>query len=202
MLGNYLEIRALRLIRNFMAINYRNITISGLVCTGTSTLSRLLAEKLGWSRHSSGELFRQYCNEHNLPIEQTSLRPDNITLEIDNMVKKRLEKQEHQIMEGWLTGFLARDISKVFKVLLVCGQSLRIDRLVNRDNMTVEQAKEHIEVRERENFKKWQRIYNTEDFLDPKYYDLIIDTYANSKEETLNKTLVSLGYKDTIAAKV
>ncbi|MCL5676204.1 MAG: cytidylate kinase family protein [Patescibacteria group bacterium] len=176
-----------------MEIKYRNITISGLVCTGTSTLSRLLAEKLGWNRHSSGELFRQYCLEHNLPIEQTSLRPDSVTLEIDNMVKQKLQKEKYQIMEGWLTGFLARDIDGVFKILLVCGQSLRIDRLVNRDNIAVEAAKEHIEVRERENFKKWQRIYKTEDFWDPKFYDLVIDTYASSKEETLQKTLDALG---------
>lgn len=176
-----------------MDLKYRNITISGLVCTGTTTLSKLLAEKLAWTRHSSGEMFRKYCEEHNLPIEQTSLRPDSITLEIDSMVKKKLQKENHMIMEGWLTGFLAREISGVFKILLVCDAALRIDRLVNRDAMIVEQAKEHIEVREAENFKKWQRIYKVSDFWDSKKYDLTIDTYASSKEETLKKTLVALG---------
>ncbi len=175
-----------------MDLKYRNITISGLVCTGTTTLSKLLAEKLGWERHSSGEMFREYCERHNLPIEQTSLRPDSVTLEIDGMVKKKLQEEKNLIMEGWLTGFLARTISDVFKILLVCSPALRIDRLVNRDTMTVEQAKEHLEVREQENFKKWQRIYKTDDFWDPQHYDLTIDTYANSKEETLQKTLEAL----------
>jgi cytidylate kinase len=174
-------------------MNYSNITISGLVCTGTSTLSRFLLEKLpGWQRSSSGEMFRQYCVEHNLPLEQASLRPDSITLEIDGMVKNKLQNEQNMIMEGWLTGFLARNISGVFKILLYCDSALRIDRLVNRDNMTVEQAKEHIETRESENFKKWKRIYQVSDFWDPKYYDLIIDTYANSKEQTLARTLEAL----------
>jgi len=176
-----------------MDSKYKNITISGLVCTGTTTLSKLLAEKLNWSRHSSGEMFRDYCLEHNLPIEQTSLRPDSITLEIDSMVKEKLQKESNMIMEGWLTGFLAREVPGVFKILLVCDAALRIDRLVNRDGMTVEQAKEHTEVREAENFKKWQRIYKVADFWDPKHFDLTIDTYASSKEETLNNTLAALG---------
>lgn len=176
-----------------MDIQYRNITISGLVCTGTTTLSKFLAEKLGWQRVSSGEIFREYCRKHNLPIEQASLRPDSITLEIDGMVKDKLKKEKNLIFEAWLSGFLARDIPEVFKILLVCNEALRIDRLVNRDNMAVEEAKKHIEIREKENFKKWQRIYKVSDFWDPKHYDLVIDTYANSKEETLNKTLQALG---------
>lgn len=174
---------------------YRNITISGLVCTGTTTLSKLLTDKLSWARYSTGELFRKYCQERNLPLEETSLRPDSVTLEIDGMVKEKLQKENNLIMEGWLTGFLARDLKDVFKILLVCDESLRIDRLVNRDGKTVEEAKKEIEVRERENLKKWTRIYGVSDFWEPKYYDLTIDTYENSKEEVLEKTLRALSSK-------
>ncbi len=174
---------------------YRNITISGLVCTGTTTLSKLLADKLGWERSSTGELFRKYCNEHNLPLEETSLRPDCVTVEIDGMVKEKLQKENNMIMEGWLTGFLARGLKDVFKILLVCNEALRIDRLVNRDGKTVEEAKKEIEIRERENFKKWTRIYGVSDFWEPKYYNLTIDTYENSKEQVLDKTLKVISIK-------
>lgn len=176
-----------------MELKYRAITISGLVCTGTSTLSRLLSEKLGWDRSSTGEMFRQYCVEHDIPLEQAGLRPDSVTLEIDGMVKKRLMEDKNLVMEGWLTGFLAREMKDVFRILLVCDDALRIDRLVNRDAMPVEEAKIHIETRERENLKKWQRIYQVSDFWDPKQYDLTIDTYSSSKEETLQRTLKALG---------
>lgn len=177
----------------FKIAMYRNITISGLVCTGTSTLSKLLWEKLpGWQRYSSGEMFRLYCKEHNLPLEQSSLRPDSVTREIDGMVKNKLATEKKLIMEGWLTGYLARELGDVFKILLVCDDALRIDRLVNRDVMTVEQAKKHIETRERENLIKWTRIYGVSDFWDHKHYNLVLDTYSNSKEETLRKTMEAL----------
>lgn len=174
-------------------LKYRNITISGLVCTGTTTLSKLLADKLIWQRSSTGEMFREYCIKNNLPLEQASLRPDSVTLEVDGMVKKKLLEDKDLIMEGWLTGFLARETKDVYKILLVCNDALRIDRLVNRDGLTVEEAKKHIETREAENLKKWSRIYGVSDFWDPKYYDLTIDTYANSKEQALNKAIEALG---------
>ncbi len=174
---------------------YRNISISGLICTGTTTLSKLLSEKLGWPRSSTGEMFREYCRIHNLPLEQTSLRPDSVTLEIDGMVKAKFEKEKNLIMEGWLTGFLAREIKDVFKILLICDDALRIDRLVNRDGLAVDWAQQEIEVRERENLKKWSRIYGVSDFWNSKYYNLTIDTYENSKEEALNKVLEGLQIK-------
>lgn len=176
-----------------MDLKYRNVTISGLVCTGTTTLSKLLAEKLGWTRRSTGELQREYSKTKNIPLELASQRPDDYEQELDKMVYKMLKNEDHKIIEGWLTGFLAKDMTDVFKILLVCDESLRIDRLVNREGMTVEQAKKHLETREAENLRKWKKLYGDHNFWDPQKYDLVIDTYANSKEEALKKTLVALG---------
>lgn len=175
-------------------MKYRNITISGLICTGTTTLSKQLVEKLGWERHSTGELFRKYTKERRIPLELASQRPDQHEREVDKMVQEILKNNQHQIMEGWLTGFLAKDLPDVFKILLVCDEALRIDRLVNRENLSVEEAKELLETREKENLGKWTRLYGN-DFWNPTKYDLVIDTYANSKEETLKKSLDALfGY--------
>jgi cytidylate kinase len=60
----------------------------------------------------------------------------------------------------------------------------------------VEEAKSLIKKRERENFKKWTRLYKETNFWDKKYYDLIIDTYSHSREETLEKVLNKLGFKE------
>ena len=76
----------------------------------------------------------------------------------------------------------------------MCDEALRIDRIVNRDNLTVEEAKNHIRERERENLAKWKRMYGVEDFWDPKHYDLIINTYSHGPKETLNLVLQALGY--------
>ncbi|MBI3981134.1 cytidylate kinase family protein [Candidatus Microgenomates bacterium] len=172
-------------------MKYKNITVSGLICTGTTTLSKLLAEKLGWERHSTGELQREYSKKNKIPLEFASQRPDQYERGLDAMVYDMLKNQRNKIIEGWLTGYLARDLPDVFKILLVCNEALRIDRLVNRENLPVEEAKELLETREKENLEKWTRLYGN-DFWNPAKYDLVIDTYANSKEEALNKTLKAL----------
>jgi cytidylate kinase len=82
----------------------------------------------------------------------------------------------------------------VLKVLLTCDEALLIDRIVNRDNITVEEAKKHMRVREDANFAKWKRMYGVTDFWDPKYFDLVINTYSHGPKETLNIVLQALGY--------
>ena len=76
----------------------------------------------------------------------------------------------------------------------MCDDALRIDRTVNRDNITVADAKKHLREREKANLAKWKRMYGVGDFWDPKYYDLIINTYSHGPKETLNLVLQALGY--------
>lgn len=177
-------------------LGYRNITITGKICTGSTTLAIALQKELSWKYRNSGQLFREYMKKEKIPIEDTTQSSDSIHLKLDNFVKEQLKKGKNQIFEGWLTGFLARGTPGVLKVLLICDDALRIDRLVNRDNLTVEGAKAHIRKREAENFKKWSEMYKATNFWNPKQYDLVIDTYSNSKEETLEKVLKELGYYD------
>jgi len=191
---------------------FKNITISGLICTGTSTLSQLLIEKLGWEHWNAGQFFRDYCKEHGLKLENTSDRSDDLSRQVEYGMRKDLKEKKGQLMEAWLSGFVAQGIKGALKVLLVCDDSLRVDRYVNREGVSVKEAKELIKKREFENAKKWSRVYEKErgewidkknqglrtkdghfDFWDPKLYDLVIDTYSNSREETLKNVLKKLG---------
>ena len=194
-------------------LKYRNITVSGRICTGTSTLSSLLIEKLKWKHWNAGQFFRDYCKKHNLKLENTSDRSDELSKKVDYGMRQDLEEKSGQLLEGWLSGFVAQKVEGTLKVLLVCEEdSLRVDRLVNRENLTVEEAKELIKKREHNNTIKWTRVYKEEwakwlskkkqalriydnlfDFWHPDLYDLTIDTYSNSREQTLKKVLKELG---------
>jgi cytidylate kinase len=110
------------------------------------------------------------------------------------MTQQKLTRESELVYEAWLSGFVARDIKDVLKVLLVCDDALRVDRVVNRDKMTVADAKKQIESREQGNLKKWKEIYGDYNFWDPKYYDLVIDTYSSGPNETVGKVLDKLGY--------
>ncbi len=172
---------------------WRNITVSGRAASGATTLSRGLAEKLEWKLINPGEMYREYSRKNNIPLEKTTASEDKFHLDLDNFIKDKLKKEEHLISESWLSGFDAQGILGVFKILVICpDDSVRIDRLVNRDKMTIEEAKEHLRTRQEENLKKWEKLYHTRYFWNPALYDLVIDTYKNGPTETLEIALNAL----------
>ena len=177
----------------------KNITISGKICVGNSTLAKALAKKLGWRYVNAGDFFRDYCKKHGLKLEDTEARSDKVRRKVDYKGRETLIRDKNIVYEAKLGGFFAQGIENVLKVLLVCDDSLRIDRYCNREGVTVSEAKRSIWKRESQNHKVWSKTYRLEwdkwigdrqiNFYSPENYDLVIDTFKNSKEETLEKVL-------------
>ncbi len=200
-------------------MKYKNITISGLPGGGSTTLLRMLKESLaldGWRGFSGGEYMRQYALEHGSFEENKGVHhdashySDDYDREVDMSMRTKLETEEHWILESWLSGFLGQGVPKVLKVLVYCSEdAIRIDRIVNRDSVTVEEAKENIGKRYENNLKKWSRLYKKEweewvvgtglatkdepiNFWKENLYDLVIDTYGSNREETVQRVLSTL----------
>ncbi len=179
----------------FRTVKFKNVTISGRVASGATTLSKALADKIGWKLVNGGEIYREYAKKNGIPLERTGLSSDKYHLELDEFIKNKLRSENHLIIESWLSGFDAQGIDGVFKIFVVCSDdSVRIDRIVNRDQLTIEEAKAHLKTREEENLIKWERLYHTSDFWNPKLYDLIIDTYQNGPSETLYLAAKAIGF--------
>lgn len=178
--------------------HYQNITISGQIAAGTTTLLNNLKPHLapkGWHFFSGGSFVREYSAQHNISLEDAAMRGDDFAKKLDGEITHRLQTETQVVIESWLAGFNAQGIDNVLKVLLVCSdESIIIDRVVNRDHVTVEEAKKHIQARTEANIAKWQRLYGDHDFWDPKYYDLVIDTYSNGPIETVELVLEKLGF--------
>lgn len=177
---------------------YRIITISGKIAVGTTTLSKNLAYVLGWNHINFGALQREFDRKNNInENKQGALaRSDEHEQSIEDMGKKILKTEKNIIYEAWLSGFLARDYKDVFRVLLICPHNdIRIDRLANRENISIREAKKWIIKREEENEEKWKKLYGNFDFWDPKYFSLVIDTYKKGPMETLGKVLDKLGFR-------
>lgn len=185
-------------------LKYSSIAISGRPGAGRSTLLKNLTSvvhPLGWEIFSGGEFSRTYAinigkhdpNDvtHHLATDYS----DDIDHKIDAAMREKLsDPNTHVAVESWIAGWNMRGLPHVLKVLLMCDDSLRIDRVVNRDNLSVEEAKGHLRKREEANIGKWKRMYGVTDFWDPKYYDLVINTYSHGPKETLNLVLQALGY--------
>lgn len=186
----------------------KNITISGRIASGSTTLAHKLSHVLGWRRIEGGEVFWEAVRAKlGLEPEETNLRPDKEDKDFDESLKTILSKGEHLIIETKLAGFNARNISGVFKILVVCEDEsgndktdIRIDRLINREKMSIDAAKEEVLVREKNDIEKWRRLYASSDqnwvYWDKKYYDLVINTYSHNQEESLKITLEAVGYKE------
>jgi len=200
---------------------YRNITISGLPGAGSTTLGKSLAAELGWKFFSAGEFMREYAikkgvfdGSNNLHHDAT-IYNEKLDRQVDFGMRQALKTKTNQIFESFLSGFMAQGIAGTLKILIYCSvDSVRVDRIVNRDNVSVGEAKDHIFTREQKNADKWRKIYQrewqewvvTKGIVDkakpiwfwyPNLYDLTIDTYKNSKEETLKLALQALKSRET-----
>ncbi len=180
-----------------MKLKFDNITISGGVATGKNTLLNNLKpylEPLGWKFTSGGQLLRDFAKEYVQPL--ASLADKKFHNMIDKRTKRLLTEEGHYVIEAWLSGFMARNLKNTLRVLLICNnKALQVDRVVNRDTISIEEAKKFIKEREGINFKEWHRIYGNYDFFAPKYYHLVIDTYSSGPLETVGKVLDKLGYE-------
>jgi cytidylate kinase len=202
--------------------HYNNVTISGLPGSGSTTLLEMLKDTLGldgWRGFSGGEFMRAYAAEKGMINPNSKLHhlatdyEDDFDKEIDFGMREKLQEEKHWILESWLSGFVAQQVPKVLKILMVCSDdAVRVDRIVNRDRVSVEEAKQHLTKRYQLNYQKWQRIYAKQwqewvvapgtrpakaeiDFWHPDLYDLIIDTFSYNQQQTLDKVLNALEKK-------
>jgi cytidylate kinase len=197
-------------------ILYKNITISGLPGSGSTTLLSLLKDKLkyeGWTGFSGGEFMREYAVEKGLYNNAKKIHHDasaygeDFDRQVDLGIREKLQEEEKWIIESWLSGFFAQGLEGVCKILVFCSDdSVRIDRIVNRDEVNVKEAKIHIHHRYKTNLDKWARIYSQEwndwvvdrgivsedeeiDFWRPDLYDVVIDTYSHNQQQALKAAL-------------
>lgn len=181
--------------------NVRIITVSGRIASGATTLARKLSETLHWKHMEGGEIFWEAVRQKmGLDAKDTNLRPDQEDKLFDTQLKDILHREKNIVLETKLAGFNAQGIEDIFKILVLCedlhGQDqaqIRIDRLVNRETLDVEKAKEEVLQREQNDILKWRRLYANNDpdwvYWDRKYYDLVINTFSLNQEQSLQVVL-------------
>ncbi len=197
---------------------YRNITISGLPGSGSTTLLKLLKgdDMLkfdGWRGFNGGEFMRSYAKEKGLFEETAGLHhdashyEDEFDRKVDFGMREKLEKGRGWILESWLSGFMAQGVEGTLKILMVCSdKAVKVDRIVNRDAVTAEEAIKNMQARYLNNLNKWQRMYSKEwdewvvkagtvkqsdpiDFWREDLYDIVIDTYSTNQKKVLKTVL-------------
>ena len=164
---------------------YKSITLSGPIASGTTTAAKTLAERLNLEYHSAGDVFRQYALDHNIPLHDKEKIPDELDRQIDQKLTK-LADQGGVVIDAHYIGYFTRDMPHVLKVLLTCDYQTRINRALSRTHTHTE-TEADIKKREEGLDHKFRKLYADEYFLDPKFFDLVIDNTNIASEEVVEQ---------------
>lgn len=170
------------------------ITLSGLPGSGTTTVSKLLKEKLDFELTSSGDVFRQYAEEMNLSLEdfwELTKKDVSVHYILDERQAKVIKTAQNCIVEGRLTGYIATRVMKtakystlpILQVYLKAAQGARIERISEREkDKPRQQAGDEAIEREKTELDFFKKIYGIDIAYNMSFYDLVIDTTLLSAE--------------------
>lgn len=175
------------------------ITISGPHGTGKSTYAKALAEALGLRYVCAGEMFRDIARERRMSLEAFSKLAANDP-SIDKMIDERTKTEASKgsvVIDAQLGAWVAKDLADV-RVLLVAPDEVRFRRIAERDNKSIEEARNETVARELIQKHRYRKYYGI-DVDDLSIYNLKIDTSKASVGEITSLIIASV--KDMLAKK-
>lgn len=153
------------------------ITVSGLPGSGTTSLSRYLAQEHGFTLISAGEVFRQLAREHNLDLAEFGRLAESdpsFDKMIDARQKEIANQQDNIIVEGRLSGWMVPQAD--LKIWLHAPIGCRIKRIATRDEVADEATAEKLTLeREACEAGRYRAYYNI-DINDLLIYHLVLDS--------------------------
>lgn len=171
------------------------ITVSGKPGTGTSTLCKLLEQRTGWPYVYAGQLFRDEAARRNLSLAAFgALCEEDATVDkaLDHQQEGLLEEEEHLILEGRLSGWLAaRAGADALRVQIICEENERIRRIVERDGGDSEEQRQKTLEREASEHARYQSYYDV-DPNDSGHYQLVLDSTNTAPEALVDAILTAL----------
>jgi cytidylate kinase len=162
------------------------ITISGPAGSGKSTAAASLAERLEYEHVSGGDIFRDLAAERELtPLELNKLAEvdDEIDRDLDRRQRETAAARDDLVLESRLAGWMAGNYAD-FRVWLDAPLDVRIARIADREDKTIETAREETVKRAESESSRYREYYNIDiESLD--IYDLSLNTARFSPEGVL-----------------
>jgi cytidylate kinase len=153
------------------------ITVSGLPGSGTTSLSRYLAERHGFTLISAGEDFRQLAKEHNMDLARfgdLARQDPAYDKMIDARQKEIAQERDNIIVEGRLSGWMIDNAD--LKVWLYAPIGCRIKRIAFRDQVADEETAMNLTLeRERCEADRYRSYYNI-DINNLSIYHIIVNS--------------------------
>jgi cytidylate kinase len=158
------------------------ITVSGISGAGKTDGARAIAKAFKLRYISAGKILRDIAKKRKMSLEQISaIRGSEIDHEMDRRSLEFAMKGK-VVLDGRLTGWVAGNWADV-RIFYTCPLNVRAERVVNRDNITVEEAKINLQKRDDQDHEKYQKVYGIDSF-DRSIYNIVIDNRDLTKKES------------------
>lgn len=173
------------------------ISISGAPGAGKSTISKKLAEELGWPRYYIGGLRRQKAQERGMTLAEYNKLGEtdpSTDLEVDRYQEELGKTQDNFIIEGRTSWYFIPHSLKLYFDVEEKEGAKRIYRELQDKNErnegerpeSVEQVLKNIRERNASDRKRYWKYFGI-DADNKENFDHIIDTTDLSPEEVLEK---------------
>jgi len=171
------------------------ITVSGLPGSGTTTISKLLAEYYELELISSGEIFRRLAKERGMTLAEfgsLAEKDPSIDLAIDKNQRAIIRCQDNLVLESRLAGHMASGVPNVLKIWVKAPLPVRVKRIQRREKSASfdEEFKKTV-LREKSEALRYTNYYNI-DIGDLSIYDIVIDSERWNQYQTLDILRVAI----------
>lgn len=171
------------------------VAISGKSGCGNTTVSTLLAEKLGVKLINY--TFRQLAAEKGLTLAQVienARTDDSYDIFVDNH-QVELARAEPCVLGSRLAIWMLKEAD--LKVYLFASDETRAKRILNREGGDLQKIKDFTAMRDSEDSRRYKKIYNI-DNNDYSFSDLIIDTAKFNPEQIVELIIAELKKRNLI----
>lgn len=170
--------------------------------TGTSTIAKMLAERLELKKYSGWDMQRMNAADKNMTIEEY----DNYLKqhpELDNAIEERQkviwETEDNFVLESRIWWSVVPD---AFKIKLACELDERIRRITTDDKQRIAHTKDNFEntkqktlAREQTYQTRFNELYAIKDWNADEHFDLVIDATIAKPDEIIEKILEVINNK-------
>lgn len=171
------------------------ITVSGLPGSGTTTISRLLAEYYELELISSGEIFRRLAKERGMTLAEFGAlaeKDPSIDLAIDKNQRAIIRCQDNLVLESRLAGHMASGVPNVIKIWVKAPLPVRVKRIQRRErSASFDDEFKKTVLREKSEALRYMNYYNI-DIGDLSIYDIVIDSEKWNQYQTLDILRVAI----------
>ena len=172
------------------------VAVSGPPGAGSSTVAKLLSERLGIKYFSPGQYMKAKAGGNETDAAFRGWKDEELASEehhnsIDEM-QKDIARKGDVVIDGKLSVHMLEPFADL-RVFITAPLEIRAERTSGRDRMNIEEVKETMEKRQKEEVENWKEMYGF-DYLkkQEEEADMVVDSSDIRPEEIVDRIMERL----------